>query len=274
MIRRTITLKAKAAFKTKYQSLLKKDWSDDTARQVLKLLEEQLQASGAGFLFPGKGSGKAPPKRNEITVGPDLLDGLLRLLAPLRLPQLPALPAAADELARNAGTGPAGLAVRSSLYLAFQAMFDIRGEAGFFRDVQSLLYLNVVDSLLPELRSAALAQEHDLLVNAMGYHATVVWRDDAAHQQYLLSILAHYIGDRELEGSSLLASFRLTDPEEHDYMTLAQCYWSYLLENQQYDDAETFLLGVYRRAPRESLAEIREMIDDTFAERAPLASSR
>jgi hypothetical protein len=153
-------------------------------------------------------------------------------------------------------------------------MFEVRGETGLFRDLQSLLYLNVVDSLLPQLQSAGLTEAHDLLVNALGYHSTVVWRDEAAHQQYLLSVLAGYVGDRELEGSSLLASFRLTDPEQHDYLTLAQCYWAYLLENRRQGDAETFLLGVYRRAPRESLAEIREMIDDTFAERAPLASSR
>jgi len=64
----------------------------------------------------------------------------------------------------------------------------------------------------------------------------------------------------------------LTDPEDHDYLTLAQCYWSFLLENHRSEDAESFLLGVYRRAPRESLAEIREMIDDTFAQRTPLAT--
>jgi hypothetical protein len=172
----------------------------------------------------------------------------------------------------NAQNDTAATALRASIYLAFQALFSIRGETGLFRDLQSLLYLHAVDWLLPQLRSAGFVPEHDLLLDAMGYHFTAVWRDNPAHQQYLISVLAGYVGDRELEESSLLASFRLTDPEDHDYLTLAQCYWSFLLENHRSEDAESFLLGVYRRAPRESLAEIREMIDDTFAQRTPLAT--
>ncbi len=39
-----------------------------------KLLEEQLHASGARFVFPGKGAGQTPPQRGEIAVGPELLD--------------------------------------------------------------------------------------------------------------------------------------------------------------------------------------------------------
>ena len=98
---------------------------------------------------------------------------------------------------------------------------------------------------------------------------TVPWLgDDPAHQQYLLSALARYLGDRESEESALRSAFRLTDPDEHDYLTLAQSYWHFLLENQRHADAEKFLLDVYRTAPREQLEEIREMLDETFAERA------
>ena len=86
-------------------------------------------------------------------------------------------------------------------------------------------------------------------------------------QQYMLSVLARYLGDRDLEENALRSAFRLTDPDEHDYLTLAQSYWHFLLENQRHEDAETFLLDVYRRAPQNLLDEIREMLDETLAER-------
>jgi hypothetical protein len=272
MSRRTITLKVKPAFKGSYQSLLKKDWDANTMRLVLKLLDAQLRASGVFLRLSGDSDGTRPERSGQISIGPQQIGELLQVFERVGSPQLPAVPATAAALLRDARNDTADMALRASIYLAFQALCNIRGETGFFQDLQSLLYLHAVDWLLPQLRSAGFVLEHGLLVEAMGYHFTAVWRDNPAHQQYLISVLAGYLGDRELEESSLLASFRLTDPEGHDYLTLAQCYWSFLLENHRSEDAETFLLGVYRRAPRESLAEIREMLDDTFAQRAPLAT--
>ncbi len=68
----------------------------------------------------------------------------------------------------------------------------------------------------------------------------------------------------------MLSAFRLSSPDEHDYLTLAQSYWQFLMDDRRYEDAERFLLGVYRQAPREHLDEIKGLIDDTYAERGLL----
>ena len=266
MIRRPITLKPKPSFKEKYQSLLRKDWSMATLRQVLKLLDELLRASGAALRFAWKDSELAGPgSKMELDLGD--LQELLTIHRHLGLPGMPLLPDKLVELL-PASAGLVESAVRTWVYLDIQALFDLNGETGFFRDIQSILFLNAVESLLPELQTDELEPFHSILIHALGYHSAMVWRDDPAHQQYLLSALAHHLGDRDLEENALRSAFRLTDPDEHDYLTLAQSYWHFLLENQRFEDAETFLLGVYRRAPREQLDEIREMIDETFAERS------
>ena len=108
---------------------------------------------------------------------------------------------------------------------------------------------------------------HSLLVHALRYHIVRVWPDNPGHQQYLLSAWASYLGDRELEENALRSAFRLSGPDEHDYLTLAQSYWQLLMEDRRYEDAERFLLGIYREAPREQLDEIKGLLDDTYAER-------
>ncbi len=171
-MRRTITLKARPALKSKYHALLREDWGRQTAERVLDLLGELLRASGVRLVFPWEDSGKtARDRRGEVNLGADDFGELLELLERVRLPQLPPLPLAAEKLFVRPGGKLALAATRAWVYLIFQAVCEIRGEAGFFRDLQSLLYLNVVDWLLPELRSAGLAGEHDVLLGDWGITA-------------------------------------------------------------------------------------------------------
>ena len=67
-------------------------------------------------------------------------------------------------------------AVRTWVYLDLQTLFELRGERDFLRDLQSVLFLNVIESLLPELRTAGLDAFHSILVHALGYHSAVVGR--------------------------------------------------------------------------------------------------
>ena len=84
----------------------------------------------------------------------------------------------------------------------------------------------------PSCAAAGMEELHSILIHAMGFHSAVVWRDDP-QQQYLLSVLARYLGHRESEGNAWRSAFRLADPDEHDYLTLAQSYWQFLRENQR-----------------------------------------
>ena len=108
MTRRTITLKATSAFKEKYQSLLRKDWSMATLRQVLKLLDELLRASGAALRFvrtsasPSRlaweESDDAVRNGKIVFDSGDLLE-LLTIHGRLGLPGMPSLPNALDGAA-------------------------------------------------------------------------------------------------------------------------------------------------------------------------------
>jgi hypothetical protein len=269
-----ITLRRKPAFKTTYHALLKEEWGEDVLGRVLQLLDDQLRESGVDLILPWESPGESRGHRLAVSIDASRVEEIAQVLQHLHSRQLPPVPEEAAVLARRARSERERLAVRSWVYLTFQATCELKGEADFFRDVQSLLFLSTVFTLLPALRSPALAKEHDMLVNSLGYHATVVWRDYSAHQQYLLSVLARYVGDEELEENALLASFRLTDPNEHNYLTLAQSYWFFLLEKDRYADAEAFLLGVYRQAPQDALAELREMVSETYDQHKPVGRAR
>ncbi len=266
-MRRTIKLKSKPAFKSVYRSLLVKDWSLTTLRRTLKLLSEFLRGSGTQIQIAHD---KARPSatRNEVVLGDNDLRFLLKIHEKFGGAALRSLPPAAAR-GYHATRALENLAICTWIYLDLQLVCNLRGDIGFFRDIQSILFLTAVDALLPELRRNNLADYAVLFANVLEYHAAFVWRDNPAHQQYLLSTLAHERGDRDAEGTALLAAFRLTDPQDHDYLTLAQSYWQFLIENERRDEAETFLLSTYRNAPREHLAEIKEMLDDTLVERRP-----
>jgi tetratricopeptide (TPR) repeat protein len=272
MSKRNITIEAKPAHKKRYQSLLREDWTMASLQQTLNLLHELLRASHAALQFAWEKSGRSV-RGGKVVMDLGDLQGLHDIYELVGIDELlglhgvPAIPGAFMELLTT-GNDILAFAVRTWVYLAIQVLFDLHGETGFLRDIQSILFLNAVESLLPELRTDGLEESHGMLVHALGNHICRAWGDDPAHQQYLLSVLARYLGDRESEENALRSAFRLTDPDEHDYLTLAQSYWHFLLENQHYEDAEKFLLGLYRRAPREQLDEIKEMIDETFAERS------
>ena len=227
MRQRTIVLKPKPSFKAAYQSLLSKDWSIATLRKTLELVGELLRASGAELRFEaGRPRKPAPP--GQWSPGMDDLRRLLEIHSEFEFAGSAGLPEHVDELL-PAPAGPAELALQVWVYLDLQFLCKLRGDIGLFRDLQSVLFLNTVESLLPELRERGLKFYDALLANVLEYHAATIWRDDPAHQQYLLSVLAHDRGDRNLEGGALLAAFRLTDPQAHDYLTLAQSYWHFLI---------------------------------------------
>jgi tetratricopeptide (TPR) repeat protein len=155
-------------------------------------------------------------------------------------------------------------AEETSTLLIFQSLENLTGDTDFFRDTQSVLFLVARHFLLPVLKSRNLRPEHDLLINAMYMHIMLTWQDPPAHQYYLKSTLLDYLGLKEEARKSLLAAFETTSPQDHDFLTKAQAYWSYLLDCGRYDEAKAFVLQLYRTAPSTCLEEIQEMIKDLF----------
>ena len=91
--------------------------------------------------------------------------GLRTLSMIFREPHVPQMP-------KEFALGTSRIAVQSvaaAVYLLLQVDMKITGEAGFFRDLQSLLYLNSVYYLLPQLQIDELQTGHDSLVNCAGH---------------------------------------------------------------------------------------------------------
>lgn len=267
-MRRTIDLKTKPTLVSRYKSLLREEW-DGLLDSALRLLDDQLRLSGLAVVWPWQANGKVGATGHVLRIPDGLSDELIPWLRRLHSPEWPSIPEVKLDEQAYANTSHYRTAIRVAVGLTLQAQFEFCGEDGLFRDTQSLVYLGTVYELLPKLKSAHdsdLHDMHDLLVNVLAYHCTFIWRNDTAHQQFLLGILAGYTNNEELEGKSLLASFHLIDPCAHDYLTKAQACLFHFLEHRRYDTAKSFLLGVCRQAPQESLAELREMLDDTYAE--------
>jgi hypothetical protein len=263
-----IKLKTNLETGARYQALLKEEWEPSLLAPALSLLEDQLRPPTAHIRLPWEATRDAGGKSEVRLISEGATRELVLLLQQLRSPELPPVPTLALERRPDRHMKLVGTALRVAVYLTLQAFWELDGETGLFRDTQSLLFLGTVYELLPELSSAGLIKWRNLLVNVLACHCTIVWRDDPAHQQYLRGILAGYSKNEALERESLVASFRLTDPREHDYLTKAQACLFHFLDYHRYDAAKSFLLNVYRQVPAESLGELQEMFDDIYAEEA------
>ena len=134
-MRRTITLKARPALKSKYHALLREDWGRQTAERVLGLLDELLHVSGVRLVFPWEDSGKtARDRRGELSLGADDFRELLQLLERVRLTQLPPLPVAPDKLLRR----PGGKLALAGIYMTPLPSMDYERYVFFERDIRSV----------------------------------------------------------------------------------------------------------------------------------------
>jgi hypothetical protein len=151
---------------------------------------------------------------------------------------------------------------RAWTYLVLQSLAKIEGETGFFRDIQSILFLCAFHYLLPQLSTEGWHSERECLLNAMFMHTILVWRDDPAHQCFLQSLLADYLGQGDVRRDLLHRSFLLTPPTDNSYLTKAQEYWCDLVDAGQREQAMSFLLDLTRTARPDDVPEIKEMIND------------
>jgi hypothetical protein len=179
----------------------------------------------------------------------------------VRLAKLPKLPAeyvppeASSVLARRADTLAA--------YLTLPAHTAITGDSDFFLDVLALAFQAAIHFVLPELRKKHPA-EHSILLHSavlfcVGYSAY-----EAAHYAYMMSMIHGYLGDEDQRLQSLFASFRLTSPRDHSYLTKAQEVCTELLDQQRFEEAERFLLSLSRWSLPTQQDEVREMVVDAF----------
>ena len=164
------------------------------------------------------------------------------------------------ELAQQAALVHAILTLQWWTFSRHQLRFD--DPRGFFRDIQSLLFVTAAGELLPRLTAAGMAPEVANLGHGMRAHVDIVWRGNPTHQAFLAGVLAEQTGDLSMARVALETSFITTSPDSHEYLSKAQALWFVMLDQEDYEGARQFLIALYRQAPREYVAELSEMLKD------------
>ncbi len=260
--RAEIEIRALADKFARYKKLVDSDWNKRTFQGVVELFDDVVRGAEsriADNLDLADLLVHAAERRGPIELPQETVKHLRYLSFLFHEPHVPEMPEGltAGKSKTREQTDSA------TVYLLLQAMIRVTGEDGFFRDLQSLLYLNAVHYLLPLLEKSGPANEHAWLANVLHIHPFIVWRDEPAHMFYLLAALMGQLGQSEARLQYLFSSLAATPIDDHSYLTKASAYWSELIELGQQDNAMDFLLKLTRNAPEPFLDEIREMIKET-----------
>lgn len=245
--------------KDQYRELLGRDYSEASLEDALTLFRRVVETSGYRVVFAWEERPTSRKRPYEIPLAANdyLKEFLERANANLLPAEMP------DEV--HDRTVLDRRAQEAAVFLTFQSRVTLQGHTGFVRDVQSLLFQLCVHSLSPRLVSRRLDDANAFLLNALYAHAQLVWTDAPAHQHFLLSVLFEHLEDRTAALQFLRASLENSAPDDHDFLTKAQSYWSQLIEFGRAREAKAFILDVYRRATAKDLDEIQELIDETYA---------
>ena len=136
----------------------------------------------------------------------------------------------------------------------------LKGNTELFRDIQSLLFLTTIHQFLPLLDSEKMRSERQLLLSCLHHHCHTVWAANPPHQFYLLSTFFDFIGDKNEALRYAELSYKLSDTDDHDFLTKAQEYWTLLIENHLIKKAENFLIKLIRTCPPECIEEVKKVI--------------
>lgn len=248
---------------SRYRELVDSDWNKSTFDAVLQLMWAVVGHSASAHNGSAELAylGQLHDRKRPSGLPPDFIERLRSLAMIFREPNIPQMPT-------DFGAGTSRMAGQwgaAAIYLLLQTSATISGEAGFFRDLQSLLYLNSVHYLLPQLQAEKSQIGHDALVNALAIHAFLVWRDEPSHMFYLLAAMMGHLGHPRARLDFLHRSLSATPVDDHSYLTTVSAYWGELLDLGEKDAAMDFLLRLNRNIPESYVPEIAEMITETAA---------
>jgi len=136
--------------------------------------------------------------------------------------------------------------------------FPQKSKYSFFLDTCLVLFHHTYFALLPK----ADKPEKNLLLKAFKEFANHVPRD--ADRYDLLGLYYEAIEDYAQATDCHKNVLRLTHSEAHEFMTVLQTFWSFLVEQQKFRDALCVLLETYPRVLRRDLEEFNELILMTF----------
>ncbi len=267
-----------SSLKEQYRKLLSTVWSPGTVRDALDLADAFLNASPAPLGFStflraiGKSGKEKSHQLSDFFVPSRFLNYLKELSIQINGGNIPALPERMPKRKSPAKIKESERVFEIIYNLSFPAFSERMNESlgppkrniAFFRDIQSLLFFLTAEYILPEMRKKRMKEESDFASLIMFSHCLICWHKNPAHQNQLLSVLFNALGFQEAATERLYNAFRLTAPDEHDYLTKAQAYWTALMDAREFDKAEEFVLRLLRRSPEEHFEELKEIVELNF----------
>jgi hypothetical protein len=244
-----------------YRKALKSDYTKETLRSVLSLLWKLIAESANPSTFEWQKVLAYPPKAAaKRGLNQHIIAQIRQASEVLRDDRIPAIPATIPNIRSD---NLVTQAEQVCAYLSLQLLARLTGETEMFADLQSLLFLCAVEELLPNLKKRNFLTEHDCLVNALFVHTILVWRENPSHLCYLQSVLMDYLEQYSSMLDLRRQSLRLTDVEDHSYLTKAQALWSDLMDLGKHKDAYSLLLDLIRYSPQSYQPEIEDMLAAT-----------
>ena len=138
--------------------------------------------------------------------------------------------------------------------------FPLKSKYSLLLDTGLILFHQTYFALLPALNVNE--PEKKLLLSAFKEFAHQVPGD--ADRYDLLGLYYEAIEDYVAATGCHKNVLRLTHSEAHEFMTVVQTFWSFLVEQQKFREALDVLLETYPRVLRRDLEEFNELILMTF----------
>ncbi len=256
----------------KYQQILTSEWSTETVKESLKLADSFLNNCQFPIGFSELIQRYENSDLTDFFISSHFTNYLKDQSALLITNNLPIIPEKIPKRRSPSKIEYSRLSLEVIYNLAFPVFTPymngkniiLKGDIGFLRDIQSLIFILTSNYILPILREQRLKEESDYLNLIMFTHSLIAWHDNPAHQNLLFSIAFDNMGFHEAVIECLYIAFRLTAPEDHDYLTKAQAYWAALIDAEMFDKAKGFSLRLLRNSSEKHFDEIKEIIELSF----------
>ncbi|HAI70071.1 MAG TPA: hypothetical protein DCM38_11640 [Gammaproteobacteria bacterium] len=138
--------------------------------------------------------------------------------------------------------------------------FPLKSKYSLFLDTCLVLFHQAYFALLPELKTDT--PEKKVLLLAFKAFANQVPRETDRYD--LLGLYYEAVEDYGQVADCHQKVLRLTHSDAHEFMTVLQTLWSFLVEQERFREALCVLLETYPRVLRRDLEEFNELILMTF----------
>jgi hypothetical protein len=135
--------------------------------------------------------------------------------------------------------------------------------ASLLLDLCLVIFHQMYYALLPILEERGEKALREMMLDILTGFAQQ-W-NEPADRAHLLALCYEFAGDVERAATSHADAVRATPSDAHNFMTLLQTHWQFLIDHERIAEALDVLLEAYPRVCRKDLEEMRELVRTTFA---------